>query len=140
MVQVAYQLLNSFGFNKEFEPLFTKKLDQILLWFRINKSESDKLKSKIYDNQNNKDFKITINKKTYDLKNANIFWTKVTTSKISRNDAKKLYNELIQKDSDALETDKSNSIKKNNILEILKNIGAIFTGTYLHYGELPKKQ
>ena len=64
MVQVAYQLLNSFGFNKEFEPLFTKKLDQILLWFRINKSEFDKLKSKIYDNQNNKDFKITINKKT----------------------------------------------------------------------------
>ena len=147
MVQVVYQLFNSFGFNKEFAPLFsqikseqTEEKMQILLWFTINKSEFDKLKSNIYDNQNNKDFKITINKKTYDLKNANIFWTKVTTSKIYRNDAKKLYNELIQKDSDALETDKSNSIKKNNILEILKNIGAIFTGTYLHYGELPKKQ
>ena len=25
MVQVVYQLFNSFGFNKEFEPLFTEK-------------------------------------------------------------------------------------------------------------------
>ena len=31
MVQVVYQLFNSFGFNKEFELLFTKKLDQIPL-------------------------------------------------------------------------------------------------------------
>ena len=68
------------------------------------------------------------------------FWTKVTTSKISKDEAKKLYKEFIQKDIDELEREKSNSIKKNNILEILKNIGAIFTGTYLHYGEVPKKQ
>ena len=46
------------------------------LLFRINKSEFDELTSGIYDNQNNKDFKITINKKTYDLKNAKTFWTK----------------------------------------------------------------
>ena len=43
---------------------------QIPLWFRINKSELDELTSDICDNQDNKDFKITINKKTYDLKNA----------------------------------------------------------------------
>ena len=47
MVEVVYQLFNSFVFNKEFEPLFTQKLDQIPLWFRINKSEFDKLKSNI---------------------------------------------------------------------------------------------
>ena len=41
----------------------------------------EELTSDIYDNQNNKDFKITINKKTYDLKNAKIFWTKVTQVK-----------------------------------------------------------
>ena len=66
--------------------------------------------------------------------------TRVTTSKISKNEAKKLYKELIQKDIDVLEREKSNSIKKHNILKILENIGAIFTGTYLHYGEVPKKQ
>ena len=63
MVQVVYQLFNSFGLDEEFESLFIKKLDQISLWFRINKPEFDELTSDIYDNQNNKDFKITINKK-----------------------------------------------------------------------------
>ena len=46
---------------------------------------------------------------------------------------------MIQKDIDALEIEKSNSINKNNILKILENIVAIFSGTYLHYRELPKK-
>ena len=139
MVQVVYQLFNSFGFNKEFAPLFsqikseqTEEKMQISLWFRINKSEFDKLTSNIYDNQNNKDFKITINKKTYDLKNAKKFWTKITKSKISNNEAKKLY-------KDALKREKSNSNSKYNIFEIFENISAIFTGTYLHYKKLRKE-
>ena len=110
MVQVVYQLFNSFGFNKEFEPLFsqikseqTAEKMQITLWFRINKSEFDELTRDIYDNQNNKDFKITIDKKTYDLKNAKKNWTKITRSKISRNEAKKIFKDLIQKDIDALQ-------------------------------------
>ena len=37
------------------------------------------------------------------------------------------------------ERKKRNSIKKHDILKILKNIGAIFTGVYLHYEEVPKK-
>ena len=50
-----------------------------------------------------------------------------------------MYKELIQKKIDTLEREKSNSIKKHEILEIIENIGAIFTGAYLHYGEVPKK-
>ena len=145
MVQVVYQLFNSFGFNKEFAPLFsqikseqTEEKMQKPWWFKINKPEFEELTSDIYDNQNNKDFKITINKKTYDLKNAKKFWTKITKSKISKNEAKNLYKELIQKYFDALKREKSNSTKKNNILEIFGNINAIFTGTYLHYGKLSK--
>ena len=41
--------------------------------------------------------------------------------------------------NDALEREKSNSIKKNNFLKILENIEAIFTGAYLRYGEMPKE-
>ena len=77
LIHVIYQLFNSFGFNKEFAPWSSQiKSEQteekmlIPLWFRINKSEFDELISNIYNNQNNKDFKIIINKKTYDLKNA----------------------------------------------------------------------
>ena len=113
MVQVVYQLFNSFGFNKEFAPLFSQikseqieeKL-QIPLWFKTNKPEFDELTSNIYNNQNNKDFKITINKKTYDLKNAKKFWTKITKNEISKNEAKDLYKELIQKETDALKREK----------------------------------
>ena len=99
MFQVVYQLFNSFGFIKEFEP--------------------------------------TMNRKTCDLKNTKHFWMKVTTSKISKNKVKKFYNKLIQKEIDALKREESNSNNKYNILEILENIGAIFTGTYLHYKEVP---
>ena len=63
MVQVVYQLFNSFGFNEEFELLSIEKLDRMPLWFKINKPEFDELTSDIYNHQNNKDFKITINKK-----------------------------------------------------------------------------
>ena len=123
MIQVVYQLFNSFGFNKEFAPLlFSKKESQQTeeniqkpLWFKINKPEFEEITEDIYNNQNNKDFVIIINKKTYDLKNAKIFWTEVTTSKISKNETKKVYKELIQKNIDALTRGKSNSIKKHNI-------------------------
>ena len=50
-----------------------------------------------------------------------------------------MYKELLQKDVDGLGREKSNSIKKHHILKILENIGAIFTGAYLHYGEVPKE-
>ena len=87
-------------------------------WFEINQPEFNELTNDIYSNQDNKDFKITINKRTYDLRNAKKFWTKVTTSKIS----KELYEELIQKDSDALTREKGDSIKKHNILKIPENV------------------
>ena len=110
---------------------------QIPLQFRINKPKFDELTSDIYNNQNNKDFKITISKN--DLKHAKKIWTKITKSKISRNEAKKLYKELIQKDNDALKREKSNSNKKNNTLKIFENINAIFTGSYFYHGKLPKE-
>ena len=77
MIQVVYQLFNSFGFNKEFAPLLLCKKEseqteeniQKPLWFKINKPEFDELTGDIYNNQDNKDFIITINKKNYDLKN-----------------------------------------------------------------------
>ena len=113
---------------------------QIPFWFKIKKPEFEELTRDIYNNEDNKDFKITINKKkTYDLKNAKKIWTKVTTSKTSRNEAKKLYNGLIQKDTDALKREKSSSINKYNISKIFDNINAIFTGAYFRCKDVPKK-
>ena len=64
---------------------------------------------------------------------------KVTTSKTTKLEAKKLYSELIQIDIDALEGKKRNYIRKYKILNILNNIGLIFTtDIYLHYKDVPK--
>ena len=50
-----------------------------------------------------------------------------------------MYNELIQKDIDTLEKSKSNKPEKHDILDILDNIGTIFTGAYFHYKDMPKE-
>ena len=73
------------------------------------------------------------------MKNTKNVWAKITKSEISKNEAKKLYKELIQKDFDAPKRKKSKSTKKDNILKLFEDINAIFTGTYLHYGELLKE-
>ena len=64
----------------------------------------------------------------------------VTTRKITRREAKKLYSKLIQKDTDALEREKSNDTRKYNVLNILNNVGSIFTtDTDSHYKDVPKE-
>ena len=117
----------------------TKTIMQKPLWFKINRKEFEELNGDIFINQNNNDFKFTINRKTYDFKNAKIFWTELTTRKITENEAKELYNELVQKDIDALKKSKSDKPEKHNILTILENVGAIFTGVYFHYKDVPKE-
>ena len=79
---------------------------------RINKPVFKELPDDIYNNQDNKDFKITIKKRTYDLKNAKKNWTQVTRIKISKNETENLY-------IDALAREKCNSIKKLNIFDKL---------------------
>ena len=43
------------------------------LWFEINKKELEELTREIYNNQDKNDFKIIINRRPYDLKNAKKF-------------------------------------------------------------------
>ena len=50
-----------------------------------------------------------------------------------------MYKKLLQKGIDALEREKSNNIKKHNILDILNNIGTLFTGAYMHCWDVPKE-
>ena len=43
------------------------------LWFEINRKYFEELTRDIYNNQDNNDFKIITNKRTYDSKNAKSF-------------------------------------------------------------------
>ena len=63
----------------------------------------------------------------------------VTKRETTKNEAEKLYKESIQKDINALEQNKSNNPRKYNILDIFNNLDSIFTGTYLHYKDVPKE-
>ena len=116
------------------------------IWLEINKKELEELTREIYNNQDKNDFKIIINRRPYDLKNAKKIWRKVTIHKSTKSDTKNLYNELIQKDNDALEKEKNyaereevDGIIKYNVLNILKNVGSVFSGAYLDYKNVPKE-
>ena len=67
------------------------------LWFEINKSEFAELTRDMDNNQDNNDFKIVIKEWSFDLKNTKKFWIEVTTRKITKSEAKRLYNKLIKK-------------------------------------------
>ena len=80
---------------------------KIPLWCQIDKKGFEELINDVCDN----DFKITINKKTYDLKNGKNVLREVTTRKISKREAKKIVQRIDTKDIDALEGEKSNDAK-----------------------------
>ena len=108
------------------------------MWFKINTKEFGELTGDIYNKQNEKQKKIMISK--IQKKKKKKKGLEVTARKTTKSEAKELYKELIQKDIDALEIEKSNNTKKHKILKILNNLGTIFTGTYLHHKDVPKKQ
>ena len=47
---------------------------QKALWVKLNKNDFDSLTKDVYNNLNKDEFKTTVNKKAYDLKNAKSFW------------------------------------------------------------------
>ena len=74
------------------------------------------------------------------MKNAKKFLVKITTQKISEKKAHELYSDLITPDITALEKSKSKGKdRRNNILNVLKNLESVFTGVYLNYSDKPSE-
>ena len=89
---------------------------------------------------NNNEFKTTVDKKTYDLKNAKKFLVRIITQKISKEEVLKLYFNLIAPDKTELENAKGKGKNKTyKILEVLRNLKLVFTGAYLHYKDVPSE-
>ena len=104
------------------------------LWAKLNKNDFDSLIQDVYNNLNNDEFKTTVDKKAYDLKNAKRFLVKITTHKISEKYALKLDSDLIIPDITALGKSKiKGKDSRNNILNVLKHLESVFTGVYLNY-------
>ena len=66
----------------------TEREMQKPIQFEINTKEFEKLTRDIYNNQDNHDFKIIINKRTYNLKNAKKIWMEVTKRKTTKSEAR----------------------------------------------------
>ena len=75
------------------EETETKRTDEIQkpLWIKINRNNFNSLIRDLYNNLNNNEFKTTVDKKTYDLKNSKFFLEKITNQKISEEDAKTVF-------------------------------------------------
>ena len=111
------------------------------LWVILNKNDFDSLIQDIYNNLNSDEFKTTVDKKAYNLKNSKKFFMKITIQKNNEKEALKLYSDLIDPEINALEKFKSKGKdRRNNILNVLKSLKSVFTGIYLSYSNKPQNQ
>ena len=60
------------------------------IWFKIKEKDFEELARDIFNNQDNNDFRIIINRRAYGLKNAKQFWMEVTVCKTTNSEAKAL--------------------------------------------------
>ena len=103
------------------------------LWIQIPRNDFISLIKYVFDNLDNKDFQTTVNKRKYDLKNAETYLLKIIIKEISRNEVLEVYNSLIKPDVDMLKLSIGKN-RRNNILAILDNIkSSLFHNVYLHY-------
>ena len=157
MVQVVYHLFNSFGFNKEFTPLFsqiksgTKEPTQLKqidlneitkpLGIKLSRGDFISLIKDVVNNLDNKNYQTVINNNKYDVNNAEQFLLEIVAKKIRKNEARKLYKNLIEPKS--IELTRAKNIrgknKRLNILNTYSNIkSGIFNDVYFHYFNKPK--
>ena len=112
-------------YNRDQRLKSSKKTDEIQrpLWVKINRNDFNLLIQDVYNNLNNNEFKTSVDKKTYHLKNAKNFLLKITTQKISEKNALKMYSDSITPDITKLKTTKGKGKnKRNNILDVLENL------------------
>ena len=111
------------------------------LWINLSREDFNLLIKDVPDNLDNKNYKTNADGRIYGLKNAKKFLLDIGTKKISKDEVRYLYDNLIKPDADTLEKSKSRgNDKRNNILTTLNNIEtSVLDGVYLHYSKKPSK-
>ena len=75
------------------------------------------------------------------MKNGKTLLVRITTQKISKEEALELYSDLISPDITKLENAKGKGgNERHKILEVLGNLKSVFTGADLHFKDVPSDQ
>ena len=132
MIQVVYQLFNSFGFNKEFEPLFSeKKSDQLQLpnYVKVSCGKFYKIENNI-DNSKGLTTRIkdelgkiiTIHTK-YAVNLIDFF----SKNKATYDEAKTIFDDKIVESANIIASEKPND-NRNELLKVFLDLREVFTG------------
>ena len=132
MIQVVYQLFNSFGFNKEFEPLFSEKeSDQLQLpnYVKLSHDRFYKIKNNI---DNNKGLATKIKDKSgkviiIDTKYAANLMNLILKNKVKYDEAKRIFNDNIIESISSINFEKPSS-NRTKLLRVFLDLREVFTG------------
>ena len=124
--------------TKEPTQLKQINLNEIIkpLWIKCSRKDFSSLIKNVVNNLDNKDYQTMISSNKYDLKSAEQFLLEIVTKKINKNEAHKLYKNLIEPKVYELTRAKSSKgkNKRSNILNIYNNVKqSIFEGVHFNY-------
>ena len=130
MIQVVYQLFNSFGLNKRLLLLFRKKEpDQLRLpdYVKVNYDKFYRIKNNI---DNNKSFTTRIKDKSgkviiIDTKDAADLIDQITKNRITYNKVKMIFNDEISKSATIIALEKPNN-NRTKLLNVFFDLGEVF--------------
>ena len=112
--------------TKEPTQLKQINLNEIIkpLWIKLSRNDFLSLIKDVVNNLDNNNYQTTISNNKYDLKNVEQFLLKIVTEKINKNEAHKLYKNLIEPKVYELTRAKSSKgkNKRSNILNIYNNV------------------
>ena len=132
MIQVVYQLFNSFGFNEEFEPLFSKKeSDQLQLpnYVKVSHDRFYKIKNNV---DNNKGLMTRMKDKsgktiTIDTKCAVGLMDLISKNKGKYDEAQKTFNDNVIWSISSINSRKP-SDNRTKLLRAFLDLREVFTG------------
>ena len=94
-------------------------------WVNLTEEDFNLLIKDVVDNLDDENYKTTVNNRKYNLRNTEKFLLEITTKIDSKNEALKLYDDLIKEDIAALEKDSENVSKLESVEVVLVHCNLI---------------
>ena len=94
-------------------------------WVNLTEEDFNLLIKDVVDNLDDENYKTTVNNRKYNLRNTESFLLEITTKIDSKNEALKLYDDLIKEDIAALEKDGENVSKLESVKVVLVHCNLI---------------